>query len=263
MDLVFFGAHGAVPTRDSGNVSFLVRGGGWTLMADASGNPVQSLLKAGTDPLFLDCVVLTHTHTDHLYALPSLIHTLWMMKRRKPLVLLADTVTEVRAKELLSLFNLGNREGLFPLRFHYPADGFDISEEARVRLFPVSHSVPTNGFRLSSGGLHIVYTADTAPLSTLRQDAGSADILIHEASGTEEDEPRLNPAGHSSARQAALAAENIGARTLILCHAPPGEDSASGLRREAERTFRRGAVLFPRPFYPYRAEEFTEPALPR
>lgn len=254
MELIFFGAHGAVPAPESGNVSFLLRGEDWAMMTDASGNPVQSLLRAGADPLELDCLVLSHTHTDHLYALPSLVHTLWMMKRRKPLVLLSDPVTETRAKELLSLFGLLTREGLFPLRFLYPEDGFDISGGAEIRLFPVSHSVPTSGFRLTAGGLCVVYTSDTAPLTALRGDAGSADILIHEASGTAAEESELNAVGHSSARQAAEAAVTVGARVLFLCHAPPGDESVSALILEAERIFRGGAVVFPRAFHTYRAD---------
>jgi len=38
-------------------------------------------------------VLITHTHIDHIYALPSLLHQLWLMDRREPLVVLGNQVT--------------------------------------------------------------------------------------------------------------------------------------------------------------------------
>ena len=252
MELVFLGAHGAIPSPDSGNVSFLLRGRTWSVLADTSGNPVQALMKAGQDPLSLDCVVLTHTHTDHLYGLPSLIHTLWMMKREKPLTFLAGSATEAKARELLTLFGLLERKGLFPLVFASPAAPFPATAGVSVRLFPVSHSVPTNGFLLEAEGLRVVYTADTAPLPSIRELTGGADTVIHEASGNAEEEPILNSAGHSSARQAAETANTLGAKVLFLCHAPSRLKAEELLVREAEKAFPGGRVVFPETFRPYR-----------
>jgi ribonuclease Z len=251
MELVFLGAHGAIPVPDSGNASFLLRGGNWSVLADTSGNPVQALMKAGQDPLSLDCVVLTHTHTDHLYGLPSLIHTLWMMKREKPLTFLAGSATEAKARELLSLFGLLNRKGLFPLVFVSPYDLFAAAAGVSVRLFPVSHSVPTDGFFLEAEGLRVVYTADTGPLPSLRDVTGGADTVIHESSGTAEEEPVLNAAGHSSARQAAETAKTLDAKVLFLCHAPSRVKAEELLVREAENAYPRGRVIFPEIFRPY------------
>jgi ribonuclease Z len=255
MDIVFLGAHGAVPAPESGNVSFLVKKNAWSVLVDTSGNPVQSLMKAGLDPLALDCVVLTHTHTDHLYALPSLIHTLWMMKREKPLAFLAGPATESKARELLALFGLLTRKGLFPLIFASSDAPPAVAEGVLVRLFPVSHSVPTHGFILKAEGLRVVYTADTAPLPSIREQTGGADVVIHEASGTTEDESVLNFAGHSSARQAAETAKSLGAKVLFLCHAPSRANAEELLVREAERAFPEGTVIFPKTFRPYRLGE--------
>ena len=76
MKLIFFGTCGGIQTRINTNVTFLIVDQELSILVDASGNPVHYLERAGIDPRTLDILLLTHTHTDHIYALPSLIHNL-------------------------------------------------------------------------------------------------------------------------------------------------------------------------------------------
>lgn len=257
MELVFFGACGSIPSGASGNVSFLVRERGWSLLVDASGNPAQSLLRAGEDPRDLDCLVLTHVHTDHLYGLPSLVHALWLMGRKKPLTVLANPETRDRARGLLSVFGLLDREGLFPLLFLFPEGGYGLPGGGNIRLHPVRHSAPTCGFRLEGRGPSLFYTADTGPLPGDFWVGKGAEILIHEASGGAGEEEALNASAHSSSRQAAEAARACGARALVLCHLPPGEAAARDLVREAEGVLGAGGALVPRPYRVYRGDDLA------
>ena len=48
------------------------------VLIDCSGNPVASLEKQGLSPWELDCLVLTHCHTDHIYGLPS-VESAWLL----------------------------------------------------------------------------------------------------------------------------------------------------------------------------------------
>jgi ribonuclease Z len=273
MEIVFLGTSGSIPAQASGNVSFVIRIGEGSLLVDVSGNPVQSLLKVGIDPLTLDALVLTHAHTDHLYALPSLFHALWMMHRRKALTLFANPHTEQKARELLRVFGLEERPGLFPYRFislppepismSFPLDNDAglVPEATRPELlfFPVLHSVPTHGFLLRALGRGILYTSDTAPLPAWVAD--TVDVLIHEASGEEKDEESLNLAGHSSGRQAGAAAMQLHARELFLCHLPAEPEKAKAIGRDARRGIResgsRTIIRIPLPFRWY--DIFTLP----
>ncbi len=252
MNVIFFGTAGAVQTIDDANVSFCVIGGKGSILVDASGNPAQSLLKSGITADALNALVLTHAHPDHLYALPSLIHNLWLMKRSTPLTILCNPDTETKAKALIEVFSLFSRKGMFPFMWiPMEAGTFKDIPGMRVSLFPVSHPVPASGVKIETTQAALVYSADTGPCERLLEAAAGADALVHEATGRSQSEPALNPDGHSSGRQAGLCAKRAGVKKLFLCHF----DYASGvsveeIEREARAAFG-GTVIVPEHFRVY------------
>jgi len=252
LKVVFFGTAGAVQSALDANICFVAYSDRYSLLVDASDSPVQNLLKAGLDPLQLDALVLTHSHTDHIYGVPSLVHNLWLMKRGKSLRIIANAHTMAKTKELLELFGLPEKEGMFPIEWIDGESGVPQTTASPVlRLFPVKHSVPTSGVRIEEQGAAFAYTADTAPFDGLIEAVQGCRLLIHEASGDAGREEHLNRAGHSSARQAGQAAGRAGAGRLFLCHfdyvtGPLPEE----LRREAQGSFQ-GEVVVPERFKEY------------
>lgn len=245
MRLIFFGTAGAVQSEDNSNISFSIVEDQFSILIDASGNPVQFLKKAGIDPLNLDVLVLTHSHTDHIYAFPSLIHNLWLMKRKKTLNIITNPFTEEKAKGLCTVLSLLSKESLFRLNWITLEEGlFELTPELKIHIFPVEHSTPTSGFKIYSPASSLVYSCDTAPINRVIHEARSAGALIHEASGTIEEEKRLNEAGHSSGRQAGEAAENAGVETLFLCHFDYKKGSSHReVEREARSAFRKKTIV--------------------
>jgi len=252
MKLIFYGTTGAVPTKDNTNVSFSFIEGETSILVDASGSPAQYLMRAGINPPDLDVLVLTHDHADHLYALPALIHNLWLLKREKPLNVICNKNTETKAKQLCDVFSLFIREGLFPIKWITLEEGdIDILPGVHIRLFPVKHSTPTSGVKIVTASSSLVYSSDTTPSERVIQAAKDSKALIHEASGSEQHEENLNAAGHSSARQAGEAAEKAGVDILYLCHFDARQGvSPDALRHEAQRAFR-GKVIVPDLFMVY------------
>jgi ribonuclease Z len=95
------------------------------------------------------------------------------------------------------------------------------------------------------GGRRIVLSGDTAPVETVRVLAEGADVLVHEATFSEDERERAADTLHTTARQAAEIAAAAGVRLLALSHLSPRYFGPE-LLDEARATFPN--VVAPRDF---------------
>jgi ribonuclease Z len=255
MKVTFLGISGGVQATDSGNISFLVTEGKASILAEVSGSPAGALSACGVDPVELDAVLLSHAHADHLYALPSLLQNMRLLKRSRPLPIFANAPALETARALCDVFRLEKKSDMFPVEWTV------FQEEATglgpfvLSTFGTVHGAPTTGFVLSAGGRKLAYFADTAPLADRPVCALGATAVIHEAGGVEAGEAALNALGHSSGRQAALAADKVfrtdqDPATLFLCHLPPEPEKRAAILAEA-RLLYPGRTLIPVLYSPY------------
>lgn len=249
MKIIFFGTAGAIQSKDNTNVSFSVVEKKLSILVDSSGNPIQCLKRVSIDPTKLDVLILTHFHTDHIYALPSLIHNLWLMKRKKPLSIISNQFTINKAKELCNIFSLSSKEGLFSINWVNIDEGeIDVFPGVKIQLFSVLHSIPTSGIKIITSNSSLVYSSDTSPSKEVINRASGVKALIHEASGTLNLEGKLNKAGHSSGRQAGEVAKKAGVKFLFLCHFDFSEGSTQDKVEFETKSSFQGKVIVPELF---------------
>jgi ribonuclease Z len=200
-------------------VSLVLRDPEWAVLIDCGGSPLYKLARLGVELDDIEAVILTHRHADHVYGLPMLIQGLWLADRESQLPMYGPPETLELAQDLLELFGLAEREGMFRLDWRPLSLGGQRSVlkvgNIEVCCTPVVHGdVQTVALRFedTTTGRAIVYSADTEPCPALIQLAIGARLLIHEATG---DYP-----GHSSPAEAGQIALDAGVERLALIHYP-------------------------------------------
>jgi ribonuclease Z len=178
-------------------------------------------------------------------------------------------LVEVRAGQALE--RDGYRILVYPVHHGVSAVGYALVEDARPGAFDVGAAdalgVPAGPERgalqrgesvtLADGsvvtpdevlgepraGRRIVIPGDTAPADAVRVLAEGADVLVHEATFSEEERDRAEETLHSTALQAAELARAAGVRLLALTHVSPRYFGPE-LAREAREVF--PATVVPR-----------------
>jgi ribonuclease Z len=86
-------------------------------------------------------------------------------------------------------------------------------------------------------GKSVTYCLDTRPCQASKELARDVDLLIHEATYTEENTEEAQNYGHSTAAQAAIIAREANARSLLLTHFSTRYPDLSPLLQEAQAIF--------------------------
>jgi len=206
-----------------------------------------------------------------VYGPPGLRELFATLKRVFGKLTYGVTVEEVRPGEALE--RDGYRILAFPVHHGVSAVGYALVEDIRPGRFDVAAAdelgIPNGPERgelqrgesitLADGrvvtpdavlgearsGRRIVIPGDTAPVETVRVLAESADVLVHEATFSEDERDRAADTLHSTARQAAELARDADVRLLALTHLSPRYFGPE-LADEAREVF--PATVVPRDF---------------
>ena len=199
--------------------------GNETALFDASSGTVllRQLQDAGIALEGIRHLFVSHRHFDHAGGLAPLLVSLTALPDAS-LTVHAPPETLSALHDLLALTIpgvedwLGERLSWHELTSEKPTR----AKDAEVTPFEVDHGLECVGFRIAQGGSTLVYAADTRPCPNVIRYAKGADLLIHEAYGTERDAEQAHLFGHSTAADAGRAALTAGAKRLVLTHLRTG-----------------------------------------
>jgi ribonuclease Z len=90
--------------------------------------------------------MLTHTHLDHIAALPVYVARRRMMKMDPPTIYLPATAVEDVHRLLQVMQRLDRGRQVCELKGVSPGDEFDLSREHVVTVFATTHTIPSVGY---------------------------------------------------------------------------------------------------------------------
>jgi ribonuclease BN (tRNA processing enzyme) len=222
MDLIVVGCSGSLAGPDSPASCYLVtaehEGRTWRLLLDL-GSGALGTLQRHADPMALDAVVLSHLHPDHCLDLTGLR----VLRAHGPAPARGDLPVHAppgAAERMARAYGVERPEPMRGMTFLDLVDAvpFGVGPFV-VTPYAVRHPVPAFGVRVEADGAVLAYSGDTDSCPGLQAVLVDADLALVEASYLEgRDEPR---GVHLTARRAAEAARDAGARRLVLTHLPP------------------------------------------
>jgi phosphoribosyl 1,2-cyclic phosphodiesterase len=243
MSIRFWGVRGSIPSpgantiRYGGNTSCVeVRCGDDILIFDAGSGirPLGETLVRETKAADID-IFLSHYHIDHLVGLPFFAPLLndgvrirlWA-GNPQPNCGVKDAVNRLMS---FPLFPIGIETFKGMVEFHDFRAGDLLKPRAGVslRTAPLRHPGGATGYRLDYAGRSVAYLTDTEygdasidkGIVALAKDA---DLMIIDATYTDEELPSHKDWGHSSWRQCVRLADAAGAKRLCLFHHDPDHD---------------------------------------
>ncbi len=221
-EISFLGTGGSVATIERDNTSFLIRHDTDIVLIDCPGSLVQKIKKLDVEPGNIRSIVVTHIHPDHVYGLPSLIHSLMLTECQIDLFGSEETVNFCR--RFLELFHLLDKKIKCRVRFYAlePDRDFTLTHSIACSTIKVPHSESSLAFefRFGASGLNLFYSGDTPVFPPLFESAAGADYLIHDCSAPSRfftEFPALKTM-HANPIDLGHAAQEAGILCLIPCH---------------------------------------------
>lgn len=116
----------------------------------------------------IDHVFITHTHLDHILALPLMLDSVGAMRDRPVTVYAIDSVIEILRQDIFNWRIWPDFTEVPAERPYLRYEAVEVYEPTRlgkrsITALPASHTVPAVGYQLDSGSASLVFSGDTGP----------------------------------------------------------------------------------------------------
>jgi ribonuclease Z len=221
-EICFLGTGGAVATAERDNISFLIDHDQELILVECPGGVIQKIKKFDYDPRQVTSILVTHIHPDHIYGLPSFIHSL--MLDRCLIRLFGSEATVRFCQKLLDLFHLRDEKIKAKIEFVSvrPGESFKLKESLPFVSYKVPHSPSSLAyqFRFEREKKELLYSGDTPLNPSLFKEASGIDYLIHDCSAPSrffKKYPSLK-AMHTNSLELGRLCQQAKIKCLIPCH---------------------------------------------
>ncbi len=243
MEIVLLGTGSPIPDPNRAGPATLIKtgeGGLEQVLIDAGRGCVMRMAAAGSMPVFLSGVLITHLHSDHLCALNDVITTQWIMTNEpRPLRIWGPVGIKRFVERTLDAlgpdigYRIAHHDDLnwgpvVEVSEVQAGDSFELGS-MQVSVCATVHAPvePTVGYRVEREGRVAALAGDTIPCAGLDELTSNADVYVQTV--IRDDLVKLMPMEriqdildyHSSVEQAAQTAERNGVKTLMLTHMVP------------------------------------------
>lgn len=251
-DIYFLGTGGSIATEERDNTSLLMDTEERLILVDCPGSVVQKIRKLGFDPRHIKTILVTHVHPDHIYGLPSMVHSL--MLDEGLIELYGSEETLLFCQDLLDLFHLRDKNIKTRIRFipAEPLKTIGLTDSLQFFSFPVHHDSSSLAFHFRFSGIEkdLIFSGDSPVDPSLFQLASRADYLIHDCSAPSrffEQYPSLYKM-HTHALDLGKLCQEAEVRCLVPCHFFGELDFfLSEIEQEIKKSFR-GKLIIPEDF---------------
>lgn len=144
------GSGAAIPTSDRNPTAQLIEINGRYVLIDCAEGTQLQFRRFHLSMQMLSHIFISHLHGDHYFGLIGLLTSLHLLGRKKAIDLYGpEPLEEIITTQLLH----SNTQLVYPLHFHpvynYKKELICEDELMMVHSFPLKHSVPTTGFRIT------------------------------------------------------------------------------------------------------------------
>ncbi len=190
------GSSSGLPSADKATSGYLLKNDDSLTLIDCGGGVTQSFLKRGFNPLQVDRICISHTHSDHVCELSLFIQLIYLHKREKPLDLYLPEEFIDPFKSYLQAVYLIEEKIPFQLNFYPITDNFILKND-KFELLAIQNdhlqgykeliekqNLPNKmqsfSFLIKTNNKTILYSSDLATLNSIEKYLLDLDYLLIE-----------------------------------------------------------------------------------